>query len=227
MTLETGSLTTIEKLIATKNSIPLDKIDRMGVCTGDDGTEVIRCHLKLPLQYVDNSITLTDVKRKRRRIVTGLGIYGVRFEIAFWVTYFYDKKLAKNGKQESMRYRYPEKIFYKGLENSRYTNIVFEEVIRLHLSGLNNLETIEHLKDEHGVDISEKEIRLMLKYKANNIKIKPFTVKTLGIDEIHLKGLKKYYVVLQDLDKPCVLGIARGKKASSVQNVIDEAKKNQ
>ncbi len=70
----------------------------------------------------------------------GIGIYGVRFEIVFWVTYFYDKKCAKEGKQESRRYRYPKQMFYKGLENSRYTSVVFEEVIRLHLSGLNNLE---------------------------------------------------------------------------------------
>ena len=50
-----------------------------------------------------------------------------------------------------MRYRYPEGIFYKGVENSSYTKALFREVIKLHLDGLNNPEIIEHLKDEHGV----------------------------------------------------------------------------
>jgi len=165
------------------------------------------------------------VKRKRKRYITGLGIYGVKFEIVFWVTYFYSKHDPRDGKEKTKRYRYPQEIFYKKDERSRYTKAVFEEVVELHLKGLNNLEIIEHLKDEHGVDISEKEIRMMLTFKAKNIEIKPFDVKTLGVDEAKIKGIKKTCVVLQDLDRACILGIAKGKKASSVEEVINEVKK--
>ena len=55
-----------------------------------------------------------------------------------------------------MKYRYPEEIFYKGLENSNYTKAVFDEIIKLHTRGLNNPEIIEHLKDGYGTDISRE-----------------------------------------------------------------------
>ena len=220
------TLTQLEKLIASKNSIPLNEIEKIEV-ENDNGTELIRCYLKSPEKYDDGIITLTALKRKHKRSITGLGIYGVKFEVVFWVTYFYRKRENKAKKQETIRYRYPEEIFYKGAENSAYTKAAFREIIKLHLNGLNNLEIIEHLKDEHGVNISENEIRRMLKFKANNIEIKPFRVKTLGVDELKLKGIANYHVVLQDLDRACILGIAKGKKAASVQNVIDEVKKNE
>lgn len=220
------TLTQLEKLIASKNSIPLNEIEKIEV-ENDNGAELIRCYLKSPEKYDDGIITHTALKRKRKRSITGLGIYGVKFEIVFWVTYFYRKQENKARTQEIIRYRYPEEIFYKGVENSAHTKAVFKKIIKLHLGGLNNLEIIEHLKDEHGVDISENEIRRMLKFKSNNTEIKPFCVKTLGVDELKLKGIPKYHVVLQDLDRACILGIAKGKKAASVQNVIDEVKKNE
>jgi len=226
MTTVNAALTALEKLIASKNSIPLNEIEKMEV-ENDEGMEVIRCYLKLPGKYDDGTITLTDVKRKRKRYITGLGMYGVKFEIVFWVSYFYSKTGGVNGKEKTKRYKYPEEIFYKGLEKSRYTKSVFEEVIYLHLNGLNNLEIIEHLKDEHGADISEREIRRMLKFKANNIEIKPFAVSTLGVDEVKLKGINKTCVVLQDLDRARILSIAKGKKASSVEIAIDEVKKKE
>lgn len=218
--------TPLEKIIASKNLIPLNEIEKIEV-KNENGTELIRCCLRLPEKY-DNGVTiLTDIKRKRKRYITGLGIYGIKFEIVFWVTYFYQRLNIGEGIQKTMRYRYPEEIFYKGVENSAYTKAVFKKIIKLHLGGLNNLEIIEHLKDEHGVDISENEIRRMLKFKANNTEIKPFCVKTLGVDELKLKGMPNYHVVLQDLDRACILGIAKGKKAASVQNVVDEVKKKE
>lgn len=186
------TLTPLEKLIASKNTIPLNEIEKIEV-ENDKGVEIIRCYLRLPEKYKDGKIILAKVKRKRKRCITGLGIYGIKFEIVFWVTYFYQKQNNPEGKQETMRYRYPKEIFYKGFENSGYTKGVFEEVIKFHLKGLNNLEIIEHLKDEHGVNISESEIRRMLQQKGNNIEIKPFSVKTLGVDELKLKGINKIY----------------------------------
>lgn len=224
MTTISGNLTALEKLIASKNSIPLNEIEEIEV-KNDEGMEVIKCYLKLPDKYSDSIITLTDVKRKRKRCIAGLGIYGVKFEIVFWVTYFYSKHSPPKGKEKTKRYRYPQEIFYKGDEGSEYTRSVLEEVVKLHLRGLNNLEIIEHLKDEHGVDISETEIRRMLKFKAKNIEIKSFDVKTLGVDEVDIKGINKICVVLQDLDRACILGIAKGKKAASVEEVINEVKK--
>jgi len=47
MTTNSRSLTALEKLIASKNSIPLNEIEKIEV-KNDDGTEVIRCYLKLP-----------------------------------------------------------------------------------------------------------------------------------------------------------------------------------
>lgn len=226
MVINNAKLTVLEKLIASKNSIPLNEIEKIRV-EKENGEEVIRCYLRIPERYDDGIIKLTDVKRKRKRHITGLGMYGVKFEIVFWVVYFYQKQKNANEKQKTMRYQYPEEIFYKGLEKSRYSTAVFKEVIKLHLDGLNNLEIIEHLKDEHGADISEGEIRMMLKFKANNIEIAPFSVKTIGVDEVKLKGINKTYVVLQDLDRACILGIAKGKKVSSVENAIDEVKKKE
>lgn len=220
------TLTALEKLIAFENSIPLNEIEKIEV-ENDNGVKIIRCYLRTPAKYDDGITTLTDVKRKRKRCITGLGIYGVKFEIVFWVTYFYKKQNNIEGKQKTMRYQYPEEIFYKGLENSTYTKPVFNEIIKLHIRGLNNLEIIEHLKDGYGIDVSEREIRRMLKFKANNTEIKPFNVKTLGVDEVKLKGLKGYHVVLQDLDRACILSIAKGKKAVSVKDLIDEVKKKE
>ena len=224
MTANSRTLTALEKLIASRNSIPLDEIEKIEV-KNDRGVEVIRCCLRVPERYGDGSITLTDVKRKRKRCITGLGTYGVKFEIVFWVTYFYSKDSPMKGKEKSKRYRYPQEIFYKGDEGSEYTKSVFEEVVKLHLKGLNNLEIMEHLKDEHGVSISEMEIRRMLKFKAKNLEIKPFNVKTLGVDEVKIKGINETCVVLQDLDRACILGISKGRKAASVEEVINGVKK--
>ena len=75
------------------------------------------------------------------------------------------------------------------------------------------------------MSISEREIRMMLKFKAKNIGIKPFNVKTLGVDEVKIKGINETCVVLQDLDRACILGISKGRKAASVEEVINGVKK--
>ena len=67
----------------------------------------------------------------------------------------------------------------------------------------------------------------MLKFKANNTKNQAFLCENSRVDELKLKGIPEYHVVLQDMDRACILGIAKGKKAVSVQNVIDRVKKNE
>jgi len=97
MTTNNRALTAIEKLIASKNSIPLNEIKKT-VVEGADGVEVVRCYLKLPEKYDDGVIKLTGVKRKRRRYINRLGMYGIKFEIVFWETYLY----CKQGVEEAL-----------------------------------------------------------------------------------------------------------------------------
>ena len=80
--------------------------------------------------------------------------------------------------------------------------------------------------DTHNValnnDLTDEEVWSMVKYMKKNLKIDISNLKRLGIDEISLrKGQKDFVVVLVDLDRHELIGMAKSRKQEDVKQVLE------
>ncbi len=100
----------------------------------------------------------------------------------------------------------------KRVHTKRFVESIIEEVLNTDIKNVAKRN-----------DLSEQEIETMLKdLGADLIPEKPENLKKLGIDEIAVvKGQKKYYVVLVDLEKRKVVGIVEKRTKKEITEYLE------
>lgn len=216
----TNTLSKTDEIIVNYNMIPISSVDKMTVVEGE-GKKVIQCILKEPESCTDRNETLTKYRRKRVRTISALGMFGMPCEVVFCLKYF--NKPCSKGKQETIRAGCPEELFYTKKSTTRYARSVYMKVIELHRTNHNNVEITRHLKREHGVEISEGQIRKMLKFKDTDVEIPKLKIRKLGIDEFKLNGSNIIATALFDIDRGLTLEIVKGKKTKDIKKLVEKA----
>jgi len=153
---------------------------------------------------MDGNKKLTRTNVKRRNKVIGLGLNGVPFHLIFWVKYFKREK-PKAGEDKNKRVDYD--FLYRDKQLLHYSKQVCKKVIGFHLKNYSNADIVGLLKECYGVEISEVDVRRMIKHRYNNINIPKIKVKTLGVDEMKVNGINRICTVLLDLDRGLPLGM--------------------
>jgi len=211
----TTKLPAVAEILLIKNGIRLDIVEKIVKEKVDDKLAIC-CYIKEPDFCIDGHKKLTHPKSKRRGKVIGLGIEDVPFYIIHWVKYF--KREQQNAKEKNKMFEYG--FTHRDVQLSHYSKQVYETVIRLHIKNYTNTDIVDLLKEFYGVDISEGEVRRMIKHKHGNIKIPKIEVKTLGVDEMEVKGINRECTVIQDLDRGLTLGITKRKSADRLRELI-------
>ena len=198
-----------DKVLLSMNGIKPQIVEKI-IEKDVDNEMVFCCYIKEPTSCMDGNMKLTREKVKRRSKVIGLGINGVPFHIIFWVKYFKREK-PKAGESKNKRVDYD--FLYRDKQLLHYSKQVCKKVIGFHLKNYSNADIVGLLKECYGVEISEVEIRRMIKHRYNNINIPKIKVKTLGVDEMKVNGINRICTVLLDLDRGLPLGIVKRKTA--------------
>jgi len=213
-------LSAVDKILLTMNGIQASIVEKI-IEEEVNNKHTICCYIKEPEFCIDGNKKLIRPKYKRMARVLGLGINGIPFCIIYWVKYFKREQL-NTGKSKNERVDY--NFFYRDNPLSNYSKQVYEKVIMLHLKNYSNADIVELLKEFHGVEISEFQIRRMIKHKHDNTNIPKIEVKTLGVDEMKIKGVGRICTVLQDLDRGVTLGIIKRKTADRLRTLIKKVR---
>jgi len=183
---------------------------------------VLCCYIKEPTFCMDGNKKLTRTNVKRRNKVIGLGLNGVPFHIIFWVKYFKREK-PKAGADKNKRVDYD--FLYRDKQLLHYSKQVCKKVIGFHLKNYSNADIVGLLKECYGVEISEVDVRRMIKHRFNNMNIPKIKAKTLGVDEMKVKGINRICTVLLDLDRGLTLGIVKRKTADRLRTLITKVRR--
>jgi len=213
-------ISTVDQILLSKNGIKQDMVEKITEEKIND-KESICCYIKEPDFCIDGDEKLTRPKSKRRGKVIGLGIDGTPFYMIYWIKYF--KREQQNAKERRNK-RVDYDFFYRDNPLSDYSKQVYRKVITFHIKNYTNADIVDLLKGCYGVEISEGEVRRMIKHKHENIKIPEIEVKTVGVDEMNVGGINRECTVLQDLDRGLTLGITKRKTADRLRSLIKKTR---
>ena len=213
-------LSPVDKVLLSMNGIMPQMVEKIIEKEVGD-KKILCCYIKEPTFCMDGNTKLTREKSKRKIRIMGQGINGVPFHIIFWVKYFKrEKPLTGESKNKRIDYDF----LYRNKQLSRYSKQVHEKVIGFHLKNYDNADIVELLKECYGIEMSKIYVRRAIKYKYNNINIPKIEVKTLGVDEMKVKGINRICTVLLDLDRGLTPGIIKRKTADRLMTLIKKVR---